>query len=155
MKQGILLAVGVFIADQITKYIIAFHVFSEVGYIKVTSFFNLVFVKNTGISFSMFSSASGVGRIALLLGIAGVIVWLCFWMKKEQDKTTRNALAIIIGGAVGNLLDRFTYNGVVDFLDFHVNNYHWPAFNLADSFIFIGAVMIVYQGLMTMKKGQR
>ncbi len=153
MRYGILAAFLVFLFDQASKYYVTFLLFKEKRYIEVTSFFNLVFVKNTGISFSMFADSEGVAKIILLGVISCIILWLCYWMYKEKDQTTKLSLGIIIGGALGNMLDRITYGGVVDFLDFHVKNHHWPAFNLADSFIFIGAFIMVIQGFRLMKKG--
>ncbi len=152
MKKGIIIAFLVLIIDQITKYYVAFSLFKDKRFIEVTSFFNLVFVKNTGISFSLFADSRGWEKIVLLIVVSVIILWLCYWMYREKDAVTKSSLGMIIGGAIGNLLDRFTYGGVVDFLDFHIGIHHWPAFNIADSAICVGAIIMVVQGVILMKK---
>ena len=91
----------------------------------------------------MFTAHSNMG-IAILIGLALVIcASIVYMIQKEKDKWVRIALAMILGGAIGNVVDRIRYGAVIDFLDFHWDNYHFPAFNIADSAISIGAFIIV------------
>tara|TARA_E500000331_G_scaffold353130_1_gene403193 strand:- start:3632 stop:4078 length:447 start_codon:yes stop_codon:yes gene_type:complete len=129
--------------DQLSKWWIITTVMDPPRVIPITSFFNLVLGLNRGVSFGMFGTSSEIGRwvlTALALGItASLTVWL--WRTKTMRLTA--ALALIIGGAIGNICDRVNIGAVVDFLDFHLGGYHWPAFNVADTGITIGAALII------------
>lgn len=116
--------------------------------IEITSFFNIVLVWNFGVSFGMFNDGVGSATQTLLLSImtltiTGVIVYM---LKTAQNKVAALAYSLVIGGALGNLIDRWLYGAVVDFLDFHAAGWHWPAFNVADSLIFIGVLLLVFEG---------
>jgi signal peptidase II len=142
------LALLVFILDITVKYI----VMNSMGYglihrIEVLPFFNLLYIHNHGAAFSFLSDQSGWQRW-LFTGIAfAVVVLLIFWMRKQSadEKWLNSAYALIIGGATGNVFDRLVHGFVVDYLDFYWGSYHWPAFNLADSAICIGAVMLIVE----------
>lgn len=130
--------------DQIVKLWISSH-FSYGESYPVTGFFNLVLWHNTGASFSMLSDAGGWQRW-LFSGIAAVAsIWI-FWLlrKHQQQRLFCIALIFILGGAIGNLIDRLVYGYVVDFLDFHWNESHFAAFNVADSAINIGAALLLW-----------
>ena len=111
----------------------------------VTSFFNFFLTYNKGVSFSLFYNTTSYGPFLL----AGMGLLICFfvlyWMIKETDTKTKIGLSLVLGGAIGNIVDRIRFGYVVDFLDFYFNTYHWPAFNLADSFICLGAYFIFIQ----------
>jgi len=113
--------------------------------ITITPFFNLVLEHNPGAAFSFLAQEGGWQ--GWLLGIIAVIVsvFLIIWLYKlpAKNKLLAIGLALIIGGALGNVMDRILHGYVIDFLDFHLNNWHWPAFNLADSAITIGAIILV------------
>lgn len=113
--------------------------------IPVTSFFNLMLTYNPGAAFSFLSEASGWQRW-LLSGIALItsIVIIFLLHKYAASKLFCLALSFVLGGALGNLWDRITLGHVIDFLDFYLGNYHWPAFNIADSAIFVGAALLIY-----------
>ena len=115
--------------------------------IAYTSFFNLVRSWNTGVSFSMFNDYGSLGTIMLSVVASGIVLFLLVWLKDEENSLSQIALGLVIGGAVGNIIDRVRLGAVFDFLDFHVAGHHWPAFNLADSFICIGAAILVLQGI--------
>jgi signal peptidase II len=140
-------AVIVILADQLTKIAIN-KVFSYGEGRVITPFFNLVLVYNKGAAFSFLSAAGGWQRWAFTaLGIVAALV-ICYLLKRHAtQKLFCTALALIMGGALGNVLDRLMYGHVIDFLDFHVGGWHWPAFNLADSAITIGAVLLVFDEL--------
>ena len=143
---GPLLFAVILILDLVTKQW-ALATFEGLGRVRVTSFFNFVLVWNPGISFGMFQSGGDIGRwllIALALAIATILV---FWLRREQRLWPRLAIWLILAGALGNVIDRIRFGAVVDFLDFHALGYHWPAFNVADSAIVVGAAILVLDSL--------
>lgn len=131
------------ILDIITKFIIiaTIELYSSIKIIP--GLFNIVHVKNTGAAFSMFAHGGIGGRIVLTLVSIGASILIIYLLKKSEHKTERIALSLILSGAVGNLLERLFVGEVTDFLDVYVGSYHWPAFNVADSAITIGAVLMV------------
>ncbi len=140
----LLLAVGVALADQLTKGWMLAHF--EPGEVRsVLPFFNLVLTFNEGAAFSFLSEAGGWQRwffVALTLVVAGALV---IWLRRLRsgEGLTALALALILGGALGNLVDRLRMGRVTDFLDLHWQQWHWPAFNLADSAITVGVVVLL------------
>ncbi len=108
--------------------------------IEITSYFNLVAVWNTGISFGMFA---GYNQPLLLILLSFAIVTvLAVWLVRCHSRWLAISLGLVIGGATGNVVDRLRFGKVFDFLDFHIGWLHWPAFNIADSSIFIGVVLL-------------
>ena len=138
---AILLAIFAFALDQFSKAaILAEPALLSHTTIEVMPFFNIVLVFNRGVSFGMFS---GQNQPLLLTAISLIIIGiLLVWLWRNNSKIISAGIGLIIGGAMGNILDRIRYGAVVDFLDFHVGALHWPAFNLADSFVFIGVVIL-------------
>jgi signal peptidase II len=148
------LALVLLIADQYTKVLIldAYRL-GDATY--VTSFFNIVRVHNLGAAFSFLASESGWQRwffTAIGVGAAVFIVWLL--RSHAGEKLFSFALACILGGAVGNVIDRVLYGYVVDFLDFHYAGWHFPAFNIADSAITVGAVCLILDELLRMRRAK-
>lgn len=137
----------VVLVDQLSKYWVQGH-FSLGESREITGFFNLVLVYNTGAAFSFLAAEAGWQRL-LFTGIAVVAsVVIIFMLRRYPDNRVLSlALALILGGAIGNLVDRLLLGHVVDFLDFHLGGYHWPAFNGADSAITLGAVLLVWDSL--------
>ena len=151
MNRWLAIAAIVIVLDQLSKAAINSHfVFGES--MVVTGFFNLVLAHNTGAAFSFLHDAGGMQRW-LFSAIAIVAsVWIIWLLRKHQsEKLFSFALAFILGGALGNLIDRIAYGYVVDFLDFHWGTYHFAAFNLADSAITCGAVMLILDSLKPKK----
>jgi signal peptidase II len=138
------IALAVFVADQHTKLWIVNH-YQYGASEAVTSFFNLVRVHNFGAAFSFLNNEGGWQRWGFSIFAALVSLVILVWITRlsSQQKLEGLALALILGGALGNLYDRVTLGYVVDFLDFHWSNRHFPAFNIADSAISIGAVFIL------------
>jgi len=142
--------------DQLSKW----YLLDVVGFatrptmaIYITSFFNLVMVWNHGISFGMFSGAKlPLALIAMALVIIGILIR---WLMKAEDKFAMWGIGFVVGGALGNVIDRARFGAVADFFDFHVLGYHWPAFNIADSAIFIGVVVLCIQGMMQPQKNEQ
>lgn len=145
MALGIIVAI--LILDQASKYWILGSVMQPPRVIEVTSFFNIVLAWNRGVSFGMFNTDSTYGPM-LLTGLAvGIVCVLAVWLWKAQTRVTVISIALVIGGAAGNVIDRLQYGAVVDFLDVHGFGYHWPAFNVADSAICVGASILVLESL--------
>ncbi|MEZ5863484.1 MAG: signal peptidase II [Geminicoccaceae bacterium] len=137
----------VLVLDFLTKQW-ALAALTDQGVVQVTGFFNLVLVWNRGVSFGMFQAGSEQGRW-LLVGMALVVsIVLVFWLRRERRPLPRLAIWLILAGALGNVVDRVRYGAVVDFLDFHAFGYHWPAFNVADSAIVVGAALLVGDSLL-------
>jgi signal peptidase II len=142
-KWYVLLALGILIADQITKWWAQMSL-PMAQPIKVTDFLNWFLIYNPGAAFSFLSQAGGWQRwFFTVIGIVAAIVIIWLLQKNTHDRPFCLALALILGGAIGNVLDRLLYGAVVDFIDVHYDGWHWPAFNIADSAISIGATLIV------------
>ncbi len=118
--------------------------------LEITSFFNLVQVWNRGVSFGMLNDLTHGKLIIICLNLT-ISSILVVWLFKNKHPYLTLSLSFIIGGALGNLIDRIMNNAVADFLDFHIMGYHWPAFNLADSFVFIGVAMLLLENLFIKK----
>ena len=142
------LALVVLVSDQISKWLIL-GIFSDATrpYLEVTPFFNIVLAWNRGISFGMFGDAGEHGDTVLIVLTLAIAVGLSVWLMRAETRLSALGLGAIIGGAIGNVIDRFRFGAVMDFLDLHVLGYHWPAFNVADSAIVIGAVMLMWESL--------
>lgn len=148
---GLGVAAAVVVLDQISKLAVLTH-FAGDGLddgTRVTPFFNLVLAFNRGVSFGLFNAEYG-GRNALWFSlVAGVIVvGLVWWLSRAASGLFAVAIGLIVGGAVGNVIDRIRFGQVVDFLDFHLGSWHWPAFNLADSAICLGVAALLLDGLL-------
>ena len=152
MILGLSLALLIIILDQLSKYYILEYVVNEYGVIPCTSFFNIVRAWNTGVSFSMFNDMGNMGIWVLSLSSIIIVCFLIYWLYKENNKLIQISLGFIIGGALGNVIDRIRLGAVFDFLDFYVGDKHWPAFNVADSFICIGAFLIIMHSLFNQQK---
>lgn len=153
MLLGLGTALVILLLDQASKYYVLNHVLTDYGVIGYTSFFNLVRAWNTGVSFSMFNNWGSLGVILLSVVALSIVGFLVYWLYTETDRIIQTALGFIIGGAIGNVADRIRLGAVFDFLDFHVAGHHWPAFNIADSFICIGAVLIIVRTVYLKAKG--
>lgn len=147
------IAVVVIILDQITK-IAATANLQMYQPIEVIPFFNLTLAHNTGAAFSFLADAGGWQRWFFTVLATGVSIFLFFWIKKlkPEEKTMAITLSLILGGAIGNLIDRVRFGYVVDFLDVYVGDAHWPAFNIADSAISIGAVLLIIMSFIGEKQ---
>ena len=147
LRLGLGIGVLVALLDQGAKSWVLATVMQPPRVIEVTSFFNLVLGWNRGVSFGLLNDADGVGPWPFLALTAAITLGLGFWLYRVSGRWLGVALGLIIGGAVGNAADRVRFGAVVDFLDFHLAGLHWPAFNLADSAISVGVVMILVDSL--------
>lgn len=145
------IAAIIVLLDQITK-ITVMQILSYGQSVPVTSFFNIVLVYNKGAAFSFLSSQGGWQRY-LFTGIAiAAVILITYLLKKHAGQRLFCwGLALILGGAVGNLIDRLVYGHVIDFLDFYVKTWHWPAFNVADMAICLGAILYILDELRRAK----
>ena len=154
LKWGyaLLLSAVIVILDQLTKYWIQQH-FQLYEFLAITPFFNLTLAHNTGAAFSFLADAGGWQRWFLAVVAAGMSVFLIVWLRQLRRGQVWQAvaLALVLGGAIGNLWDRLAYGYVIDFLDFYWGAYHWPAFNVADSAITVGAIMLMIDLLFLQK----
>ena len=148
MILGLIVALLVVVVDQASKIYMMNVVLSDTDVIDVLPFFSLVKAWNTGVSFSMFDGFGSIGVVVLSLVAIFIVAYLSWWLKTEKSKFIQVALGFIIGGAIGNVIDRLRLGAVFDFLDFYIGENHWPAFNVADSFICIGAGMIIFHSLL-------
>ena len=133
----------VFLIDFITKELIIELIFLPPKQIRIFEFLNLSPVWNPGISFGIFSEKAWIGKKIIPIIALIVIVWMIFNINL-MSRLQQISAGLISGGATGNVIDRFKFGSVVDFIDFHINNWHWPAFNFADSAIFTGAIIWLY-----------
>jgi signal peptidase II len=138
-------ALAVLALDQITKTIVVRHLALHEAVPVVSGFFNLVHVRNRGMAFGLFNhTAAGLGSYILIAVTAAAVIFLWLWAVrlKANEKHMLWGLAPILGGALGNLIDRLRFQEVIDFLDVHWGPYHWPAFNIADSAITLGTLWV-------------
>jgi len=146
-RSELLLFAGLLVLDQASKQAVL-EAFGTGGALAVTPFLNLVLVWNPGVSFGLLAGL-GDARPGLLVAVTvAIAALLAVWLWREERRLPRTALVLVLAGAVGNLIDRVRFGAVVDFLDFHWAGYHWPAFNVADSAIVIGAGLLLLDGLV-------
>ncbi|MGL4437715.1 MAG: signal peptidase II [Bosea sp. (in: a-proteobacteria)] len=147
-RFGALTALGVFLADQMSKLWILFWVrLEDTGPWQLLPFMEFVMVWNRGISYGLFQQSSDVGRWALVALSIAAAVWMGFWLKRSLRRMEALALGLIIGGALGNVVDRIAYGAVADFVHLHWGDFSWYVFNIADAAIVVGVVALMYDAL--------
>jgi signal peptidase II len=149
LRRGLLIASGVLILDQLTKWWILLSVMNPPQLIEIMPMFNLVLTWNRGVSFGLFAMGTDLGPWILSIVALVIVGVLLFWLRKAEGKLVPAAIGLIVGGAIGNVIDRMVHGAVVDFLDVYWGIYHWPAFNVADSGITIGAILLVVDSLFS------
>ncbi len=159
VRLGLTIAVITAIADQLSKWAMMEGVFGlsfwppQQGFpwgssVEILPFFDLVTVWNQGVSFGLFADDSPY-TLWMLIGLTSIIaLGMIFWLMKATNRFLAIGLGCVIGGAIGNIIDRIRFGAVFDFLDFYVGNYHWPAFNISDGCITIGAILILLEGFI-------
>lgn len=154
LRFGLIFAAVAFILDQITKWVVTVPLSLEPkGQIELTSFFNLTWAENCGISLSMFASCTDTTRWTLVAVTGIVAAAVAFWMTREQAKGDVIALAMILGGALGNIVDRVRFGYVVDFADLHFGTFRpFLVFNVADAAISIGVVILLLRAFLIREK---
>ena len=146
MKKGVLIpliSILVIILDIITKAIIVNKVaYNEI--INVIPFINIVHIKNRGAAFGMFA---GLGNVFFVIVSIIAVLFILYYLKSVQKRLEIISLSLVLGGAVGNLIDRVRFGEVTDFIDIYVNNWHWPSFNVADSALTVGIILFLWANI--------
>lgn len=150
LVRGLAAAVVVAVLDQLSKAaVLGFFAGRAFGaHERITPFFNLVLTYNRGMSFGLFNNGAGVNALLFSLVAASIVAVLVYWLSRVDSPFLAVAIGLVIGGAIGNVIDRARFGAVVDFLDFCLGSWHWPAFNLADSAICIGVAAMLLDGLL-------
>jgi signal peptidase II len=147
------LSAAIVAADQLTKWLVLGYFENRYPRVELTGFFNLVLVFNKGAAFSLFAQAAGWQTPLLAaFALAAAVIVSVLIVRNPGRGLLCLGLALILGGALGNLIDRLRFGHVVDFLDFHALGWHWPAFNVADSAISVGAVILILEGFVHHEK---
>jgi signal peptidase II len=155
LRYGLILAAAVVLADQAAKWVMLDFFLTRADPVEVTSFFNLVLAWNRGISFSLFHSEEAYAPFALAALALAISAGLAIWLRRVDHRWPATGIGLVIGGAIGNVIDRLRFGAVVDFLDFHWGGYHWPAFNIADSAITVGVLFLITDGLFRRPEGSK
>ncbi|MBI3452698.1 MAG: signal peptidase II [Rhodospirillales bacterium] len=152
-RLGLVLAAAVVVVDQVSKaYFYNILVAQGRPMVEILPFFNLVTVWNKGISFGLFGSGS-MGSALVFTGLAlAIVAVLVVWLRRTDQVLPAAALGLVIGGALGNVIDRVRFGAVFDFLDFHAYGWHWPAFNAADAAITLGVAGLFIDALFGGKR---
>jgi signal peptidase II len=154
--RGLGTAIGVVVLDQLSKYFVLQH-FGEISCADrrepITAFLDLVLTCNRGMSFGLFNTGQGLSVPLFSIAAVAIVAVLIFWLSRVNSDMLANAIGLIIGGAIGNVIDRLRFGGVIDFLYFHLGSWYWPAFNLADSAICIGVLIMLLEGLLGRRQG--
>jgi signal peptidase II len=150
LGRGLAVAAAAAVLDQASKAtVLAF--FGEPGCalhrVAVSPFLDLVLTCNPGVSFGLFNRA-GVNSLIFSLAALAIVLVLVVWLGRVRATFLAAAIGLIIGGAIGNVVDRLRFGAVIDFLDFHLASWHWPAFNLADSAICLGVAAMLLDGML-------
>ena len=143
------IVIFILLLDQVSKRIVVENIEIFANNLEISKYFNLVYVENRGVSFGMFSEHDK----SFYFGILSMLVsaYIIYLLVKSNDLIESLGLSLILGGAIGNGVDRLYYGYVVDFIDLHLNNLHWPAFNFADTFITFGAMVFVFSIILNKK----
>jgi signal peptidase II len=150
LARGLAAAAAVVIIDQLSKIaVLGFFAGSPLGaHRAIMPFFNLVLTYNLGMSFGLFNTPGGMNVLLFSLLAAAIVTLLILWLRRVESPFLAVAIGLVIGGAVGNVIDRIRLGAVIDFLDFYVGVWHWPAFNVADSAICLGVAAMLLDGLL-------
>lgn len=148
-RIGVAAIFVVILLDQASKWLMLEQVMRPPRVIEVTPFFNLVYAWNRGVSFGLFDEVSAWNNWALPAIALAVCAVLAFWLARAQHWLLSLGLGMIIGGAIGNVVDRVRFGAVFDFLDVHAGGWHWPAFNVADSSITVGVTLLILDSLFS------
>ena len=149
---GLIVASAVIILDQATKWWVVTIFMNPPRVVDVWPFFSVVMVWNRGVTFGFLDDTPFWGQWAFVGLALAIVAVLLLWLRRAETKWRAAAIGLIIGGALGNVIDRVNYGAVADFLDFHVTGYHWPAFNFADSAITLGVAIMFFDALFKPKE---
>lgn len=150
------IALAIFVVDQLTKWLmIGPMALREHGQIQLLPIFNLTWVENRGISLGLFTADGELGRWLLVVMTAGIAIGVAWWIRKEQARGDQFALALVLGGALGNIVDRVRFGYVVDFADLHFGAFRpFLVFNVADAAISIGVIILLVRAFMVSRRAK-
>lgn len=152
------IAAAAFALDRLTKWIIETRMSVLDTIHVIPGFFDIVHSRNKGMAFSLLNDYNSPLRPVILVGFSAVallVVAYILWRTRNMDRITSIGLSLVLGGAMGNVFDRIAFGAVTDFLDFYVGDLHWPAFNVADSCIVIGSLLLFYEVLRPRRAAAR
>jgi signal peptidase II len=144
----IALAVSALVADQLSKFAVEKYIAPGSQRVVVPGVLNLLHTTNPGVAFGLFAGSASPWKPLLLVGFSVVVIGMLIWLlitDRAGGALGRSGIALILGGAAGNVIDRFLRHRVTDFIDFYVGGYHWYTFNIADSAIVLGAALVVFE----------
>ncbi|MDQ0316165.1 signal peptidase II [Amorphus orientalis] len=148
-RYGFLVAAIVLVVDQAVKlWLLRVVDIAATGPIRVTSFMDLVLVWNQGISYGMFQQETELGRWLLVVFTLIIVAFLCYWLATARDRWIATSLALIVGGAVGNIIDRIAYGAVADFVHLYAGSFSWYVFNVADATIAFGVIGLLIDAVL-------
>jgi signal peptidase II len=152
LARGLAVAALVAVADQASKlWILGLFPDHSPG-IEIAPFFNLVLTWNRGMSFGLFNTDSAVNALIFTIVAAAIVTGLVLWLRRVEQTLLALAIGLVIGGAVGNVIDRLWHGAVVDFLDFHLAGWHFYVFNLADAAISVGVGLMLIDSLLVQRR---
>jgi signal peptidase II len=155
LKLGLAVALLAIVLDQLSKWLIVTRVMTPPRVIEVTGFFKIVLAWNTGVSFSMLDMGGAFGRWGLAVLALIIVIVLFFWLRKTRRRLPAIGLGLVIGGALGNVIDRVRVGAVADFLLFHWRDLYWPAFNVADCAITLGVAALLVDALFGSRESHK
>ena len=155
LRYGLGLALLMLALDQASKRLVLDYFSTHPDPVEILPVFNLVLAWNRGISFSLFHSEAAYAPFALAALAIGISAGLVVWLRRVGLRWPATGIGLVIGGAIGNVIDRLRFGAVVDFLDFHWAGYHWPAFNVADAAITVGVLFLLSDGLFRRSEGSK
>lgn len=155
LRYGLLLALGVIVLDQVTKFLAEASLLPYQP-VALTSFLNLRLSYNPGAAFSLLADQSGWQRWFFVVLALAVSLYLMWWLRGlgRRSRLEATGLGLLLGGALGNVVDRLWHGVVIDFIDVHYAGWHWPAFNVADSAITVGVMLILLVAVMDWRRGR-
>ncbi len=147
LRFGLVIGAAVAVIDQLVKWWIIDWLAEPPGFVAVLPVFNLVMVWNRGVRFGLLGDADRAPDV--MAGIAGlVVIGLVIWLNRVTQRLLAASIGLIVGGALGNIVDRLVYGAVADFVDLHAGGFHWPAFNVADAAITVGVAVMLIDSLL-------
>jgi len=155
VRLGLVIAVVVTIVDQVSKHLLKSLLTERTGIEVIPGFFDLVTVWNRGVSFGMLGGDGALPPWVLSAVAVAISIALFLWLTRITLRWTAMAIGLVIGGAVGNVIDRALWGAVFDFADFHVGGWHWPAFNVADAAIVLGVAALLVESVFRPQEGRR
>ena len=154
LRLGLIVALVCIVADQATKHVVL-GIMDPPRRIEVLPFADLVLVWNRGVSFGLFNQSDPAMRWVLIAIALAIALGLLVWLFRVDRRLPALGIGLILGGAIGNVIDRFRFGAVVDFVYLHAGGFYWPAFNVADSTIAIGVVVLLYDSLFGSRESRK